>query len=183
MRAHVPASLLAALGLAIAPAAARAQNVPAACRPLIDAEKKEIMTPHHMYMTETADGPGTKPTASEAISTGDVTYIMTRGKWIKSPMGPKESLDRLQENLATAKSYACQHAGDESVNGEAAAVYTAQSDNEDVKASTRTWIGKGSGLMLRQEEDMDIGGPGGKRHMSVRWEYTGVRAPAGVSAP
>jgi hypothetical protein len=39
----------AALLLAVMPVAARAQAIPAVCKPLLDAERKEIVTPHHTY--------------------------------------------------------------------------------------------------------------------------------------
>jgi hypothetical protein len=40
-------------------------------------------------------------------------------------------------------------------------------------------VAKGSGLILRLEEDLDVG-DGDKRHISMRYDYTNVQAPAGV---
>jgi len=171
--------LLAALCLATVPVFARAQTIPAACRPLIDARKKQIMTPNHSYMTEGPASPGGKATTHEGISTGGVTYIMYGGKWRRSPLSPQAMLVQLDSNLTTAKVYTCQHVSDESVAGVPAAVYTAHTDNEGVKADARIWVAKGSGLVLRTEEDVDTG-EGDKHHLSIRYEYTNVRAPAGV---
>lgn len=179
MNGRVLSSLPAALCLATAPAAARAQAIPAACRSVIDAERKEIMTPYHEYLTEGTPGAGDKAATNEAISAGGVNYIMVHGQWRRSPLTPKDALDRIQENLSTAKAYSCRHVGDESVNGVSAAVYTSHSENEGVIGDSRTWIAKGSGLPVRQEEDITTGGTD-KRHMSIRWEYTNVQAPAGV---
>jgi hypothetical protein len=63
------------------------------------------------------------------------------------------------------------------VNGEAAALYMAHSENDDVKSDAQTWISKSKGLPLRTEEDIDTGG-GDKRHMSIRYEYGNIQAPA-----
>jgi hypothetical protein len=173
-------SVLAVPCLAILPFVLRAQTIPPACRPVIEAEKKQIMTPHYTYLTEGQAKAGSKATTHEVISTSDATYIMVRGAWRRSPMGPRDALDLFQKNLSTAKVLSCQHAGDDVVGGVSAAVYIAHTENEDVKADTRTWIAKGTGLILRQEEDLDLGDPGDRRHMSMRYDYANVRAPAGV---
>jgi hypothetical protein len=171
--------MLAAFCLAILPAAARAQAIPPACAPLVAAQKKEIMTPHHSYSTETTAGQGAKTTTGEVISAGGAMYIMYEGKWRRSPMTPQGSLDQLQQNLADAKQVACQHVGDEVVAGVPASVYSSHNEDEEVKADTKTWVATGSGLVLRTEEDLDTGG-GNKRHISIRYEYANVHGPAGV---
>jgi len=68
---------------------------------------------------------------------------------------------------------------DESVNGEATAVYTEHTENEGIKGDGQTWVSKSRGLPLRTEEDLDTG-DGDKRHMSIRYEYNNVSAPAGI---
>jgi hypothetical protein len=143
---------------------------------VIDAEKKEIMTPHHIYSTDVSAGTGKGGEMHEMISTGGATYILYHGTWRKSPMGPKESLQQLEENLANAKSVSCQRLPDETVGGVRAAVYQTH-EGEEVKVDARTWVA--GGLVLRQEEDMDVG-EGMKRHMSLRYDYTNVQPPAGV---
>jgi hypothetical protein len=178
-RSGISPSLLAALCFAMAPAVSRAQAIPPACRPLIEARRKQLLTPNHSFMTETPLRPGGKATTHESISVGGVMYILYQGQWRRSPLTPQAALEQLQQNLANAKQFSCQHVGDESVAGVPAAVYTAHSEDENVKADARTWVAKGSGLVLRTEEDLDVGG-GEKRHISIRYEYTNVRAPAGV---
>jgi hypothetical protein len=162
--------------LTLAPAPVWAQKDLAACRPLIEAEKKQIETPHHVYMV---DGSGSSAKKHESISAGGVMYIQVGGKWRRSPLSLQDMREQLEQNLATATVYTCQHVGDESVTGTAASVYTAHTENEGVKADVRTWVAKGTGLVLRQEEDMDTG-DGEKRHLSLRYEYTNVQAPPGV---
>jgi hypothetical protein len=178
-RSAVSPSLLAVLCLALAPAAARAQAIPPACRPLIEARRKQLQTPNHSYETETPSHPGAQATTHESITTGGVMYILYQGHWRRSPLTPQAALAQLEENLANAKRFSCQHVGDESVGGVPAAVYTAHSEDENVTVDARTWVARGSGLVLRTEEDLDIGG-GPKRHISIRYDYANVRAPAGV---
>lgn len=176
-RRAISPSLLAVLCFTIAPALARAQAIPAACRPLIDARKKQIVTPNHAYATE---GQGAGATTHESITAGGVMYIRYQGQWRRSPLTPQAALEQLQENLADTKGFFCQVVGDESVAGVAATVYTSHDENDTIKADARVWVAKGSGLVLRTEEDLDTGGPTGKRHISIRYDYANVRAPAGV---
>ncbi len=42
---------------------------------------------------------------------------------------------------------------------------------------TKTWISKTTGLMLRQDIDVDVGGSLGTSHRSSRYEYGNVRPP------
>lgn len=175
----VSASIVIVLVLAAVPSRARAQNIPAACRPLVEAERKVITTPYHLYLTEGPARPGDKGRTTEGVSTGGAIYVQVSGKWMRSPLTPKQALAQVDTNLATATAYSCTHVGDESMAGTAAAVYTAHTENEGVKTDVRTWVAKGSGLILRTEEDLDTGG-GNKRHMSIGYEYVNVHAPAGV---
>ncbi len=181
MPRHVPVAplLIVTFCLTLVPASVRAQAIPAACRPLIDAEEKQIMTPSHVYETSAADTPGGKATTQETISTGGFMYLFVDGHWTRSPMRAQELLAQLKQNLATTKVYSCRHVGDESVGGVAAAVYTAHSESDVIIADTRTWIAKGTGLPLRSEEDVQFPGSPGKEHMSLRYEYTNVKPPAG----
>ena len=179
-RIHDVLRLLAATCCyAAMPGRANSQQIPVACQPLIDAERKVIVTPHHTYQTEGMPRPDGKAKTGESISTGGVSYLQMKGTWIRSPVTPKAELDRLNQNIARATAYSCAHVGDESVAGTAAAVYTAHTESEGVKADARIWLTKSSGLILHLEEDVDTGG-GDKLHMSIRYEYTNVQAPAGV---
>jgi hypothetical protein len=171
--------LLSALALAATPARGRAQAIPAVCKPLLDAQRKAIMTPHHSYSTQGLARQGDKPTTGEMISVGGENYLLYKGQWRRSPMTPQKTLAQLEENIADAKQMSCQHVGDESVGGTPAAVYTTHNESEIEKADARVWVAKGAGLVLRTEQDMDIG-DGVKRHISIRYEYANIHAPAGV---
>lgn len=158
---------------------AEAQNIPAACQPMIDAQRKVITTPHHVYSTEPPAHPGDKEKTSEVISAGGVTYVLLNGTWRRRPMTTAAALAQMDENLKNTKTFSCQRAGDGFAGGVPAAVYTAHTENEDVKTDVRIWIAKGSGLVLRVDDDVDTGG-GSKNHISVRYDYANVTAPAGA---
>ena len=80
--------LLAGLGMAVLPAVARAQTIPPACRPPIEAEKKVLMTPNHAYTTErparartwVATGSGLVLRTEEDLDTGngDTRHVSIR---------------------------------------------------------------------------------------------------------
>jgi hypothetical protein len=143
------------------------------CQTMFDAATKLLTVPVHSYTTETASG---KPRTSEAIYINGAIYINVKGKWIRSKATTQDMLKQEQENIRNAKT-TCRHVRDESVNGEAAALYVAHSENEEVKSDAQTWISKSKGLPLRTEEDIDTGG-GDKRHMSIRYEYGNIQPPA-----
>lgn len=170
---------LAALLLAVAPVVARAQLAPAACRPLLEAQRKSLMTPHHLYSTDGPAGQRANARANEMISVGGASYLLYQGKWRRSPITPKEQLDQIQENIAHAKAFSCKRVGAESIGGVATDVYTSHDEHDGTAGDARHWVAKGSRLILRTEEDMDTG-VGGKHHISIRYDYANVHAPAGA---
>jgi len=177
MKTHtVSASLLLLSLLFVVPFRATAAD---ACQPVNDALTKVITTPHHVYMSETAayipDG-GKRHSELVSASNGKI-YVQMQGKWRVSPETPAEQLQQHRENLAQGKT-SCQPAGEESLNGEAAAIYKIHSQNEDAQIDGRIWISKGKGLPLRQEIDMDTGGSPGKSHREMRYDYANVSPPS-----
>lgn len=168
----------AALATLLAPSPARAQ---AECKPLNDAVDKLNSVPHHAYSTQKTDG---KDRISETILVGDVIYVNTNGKWVKSPMTPQDLRDQEKENRKDSTQMSCKHERDESVSGEPAELYSTHNKNGDIEYSARIWLSKRTGLILREEEDIDTGGgASGKSHHSIRYDYSNVSAPAVVSSP
>jgi hypothetical protein len=111
------------------------------------------------------------------ITTGGAIYITMKGKWKKSPISAAAMQAQEDEDWKTAKDVSCKHLRDESVKGESAAVYSTHSEDQATKEDSQVWVSKSKGLLLRQEEDVDLG-QGDKRHRSSRYEYTNVQAPA-----
>ena len=143
---------------------------------MFDAAIKLLTVPAHSYTTETL--PGAKSHTGELIYANGVIYRNLRGKWTRSKLTPQDLLKQEQENMRNAKT-SCQHVRDEAVNGEAAALYRAHSENDGVKSDAQTWISKSKRLPLRTEEDLDTG-EGAKQHMSIRYEYGNIQPPADV---
>src|SRR5579862_4991363 len=149
------------------------------CQPVIDASAKMLTTPTHITSTTTAAYTGGKPRNTESIYAGNAIYVNVEGKWTRSKMTPQEMLKMEQENRGSKKG-TCRYVRDESVNGEAAALYAESSETEVGTTEAQTWISKSRGVPLRTEMDIDVGGSMGKSHMSMRYDYSNVHPPAGV---
>jgi hypothetical protein len=65
----------------------------------------------------------------------------------------------------------CKYLRDEAVEGEAAAVYSDNFIGKAAKTEGQIWISKKTGLVLRQEGDVDLGAKG-KGHQSIRFDYS-----------
>jgi hypothetical protein len=155
---------------------ASALGADATCQPGLDAILKLFTVPVHSFATEALSGGKSK--INESIYLNGAIYINVNGKWIHSQMTTQDMLKKEQENIRTTK-MTCRYLRDETVNGEAAAIYVAHSENQGVKADAQTWISKARGVPLRTDEDVDTG-QGEKQHMSIRYEYGNVQAPAAV---
>jgi opacity protein-like surface antigen len=172
-----PTLLRIAFSFALALCVPCAYAADGSCPLVFDALTKVIMTPHHTFTTETfASRGGDKPRISESILTGGVSYLQVNGKWMRSSYTPQEMLKQSDENRKNVRVAACRLLRDEVVSGEATSVYSSHTENEDAKTDAQVWISKSSGLPLREEIDMDTGDPA-KRHISMRYEYTNVKAP------
>jgi hypothetical protein len=145
-----------------------------ACKPVLDANHKTLDTPTHMY-SETVGGDG-KKTTGELITINGERYVLFGGKWTKSPMTVAATKEQETENIKNAKVLSCKRTGDDSVNGEAAAIYTEHSENEDTKSDGKIWISKSRGVILKEEIQLDAGDPSAQR-ITVRYEYGNVKAP------
>ncbi len=144
-----------------------------ACQPVFSAIQKLVTSPSHSYSTGVVNG---KPTSTETIYVQGKTYIFARGKWMLSPATPNDVLQQELENEKQGKA-TCQFVRSESLNGEAAAVYSMRRDTETLKEDGQVWISRASGRALREEVDVDYGGAIGKGRLSARFEYNNVKPP------
>jgi hypothetical protein len=94
-------------------------------------------------------------------------------------MTPAQMAAQQQDNVRDATAFSYRRLPDESVGGVAAVVYSTHSENDGSKADGQVWIAKGSGLILRMDADVEPGDVD-QTHMSTRYDYTNVHAPAGV---
>lgn len=168
--------LFVLLGIAVLAATPALQAAPGddpAGKAVLDAMAKLNQTPHHEYMTTTGEAATGGTRESEMIGTGDANFVKIRDKWVLSPMTPKMMAEQEKENIRNAKVYRCHYERDETVNGEVAAVYKAHSESEPGNSDAEVWISKIRGLPLRETIDLN-----GTSHISVRFDYANVQAPA-----
>lgn len=163
---------LAALSAALGASPAHAAD---ACQPVFDALIKVATTNSHSYTTSTAANGG-KSMESETIFANGQKYIRARGRWVRLPVTSQEVVEQEKEKEQQGKS-TCQFLRNESVNGEAAVVYSVHREYDEVTEDGQMWISKSSGLPLRAEEDFDSKGNKVKEHRSVRFEYGNVQPP------
>jgi hypothetical protein len=154
------------------------QAVPAhaanACQPVFDALTKVATTPSHSYTTSIAVNGG--KTEAETIFANGQKYIQVHGKWMHLPVTSQDVLEQEKEKEEHGKSN-CQLLRSESVNGEAATLYSMHREYDEVTEDAQMWISKGSGLPLRAEEDVDNRGNRKKEHRSTRFDYGNVKPP------
>jgi hypothetical protein len=152
----------------MAPSDATAAN---SCQPLEEAIGKLATTPTHIY-SAVSDGIDNKPTALEMIYVKGTVYLKVDDKWMLTKLTTQELT---LQSLEKQRQDSCHYQKDESVSGQAAAVYNTQSQSGEARA--RLWISKSTGLPLREEVDVDSGGKGHNSHTSIRYEYGNVQAP------
>ncbi len=155
------------------------QEVPAhaadSCQPAFDALTKTATTSSHSYTTHTAVNGG-QPAQAETIFANGQKYIRVRGKWMRIPVTSQDVLEQEKEKEEKGKS-TCQFLRSESVNGEAAKLYSIHREYEELKEEGQMWVSTSSGLLLRVEEDVDNKGNNKKEHQSTRFEYGNVLPP------
>jgi hypothetical protein len=174
------ATALSAMVLALAAVTARAAAADASCKPVEDALMKVFHTPTHLTSTRTGAAYGATPHTGELIYMPDAIYVKMKGQWKRSTMKPDDMLAQEKENMESAKSFSCRYLREESVDGEPASVYGSHTVTDVATSDVTIWISVRTGLPLRQEVDLDIGGKLGKSHTSSRYDYRDVHAPAGV---
>jgi hypothetical protein len=151
----------------------------AACKPVWDAMFKYTATPSHTFSTSTGLMGDAKPQKSEMVSTGKSRFVMVDGSWMVNRMTDQEMLD-IEKEKARSSNAQCRWVRDEATGGETAALYTVHSETGGTKSDEQVWISHRSGLPLKLELSLGVGGNGGAKHMSSRMVYDNIRAPDGV---
>jgi hypothetical protein len=165
--------LLVTLASLVAPFVMAADS----CQPVSDALTKVVINASHSYTTSTSPAVnGGRATEAETIFANGQKYIRARGKWMRLPITSRDVLEQEKEKEEHGKS-TCRFLRGESVNGEAAIVYSLHREYEEVTEDGQMWISKSTGLPLRVEEDVDDRGNKTKDHRSTRFDYENVRAP------
>ena len=149
-------------------------QVDPACKPLLDANNKTLDTANHMYTDR--PGPDGKKMTGEMITVNGDRYLLVRGKWNKSRMTVAATKEQEEENIKDAKVLSCKQTGSDTVNGEAATVYTEHTENDESKSDGKIWVSKSRGVILKEEIVLDLG-EGTRQQISTRYEYGNVKAP------
>jgi hypothetical protein len=173
--------VLLTFGMALMGAAPLAAQ--SGCQAVDDAMNKVMTVPTHIYNAMSpipSNGRTLRPSDTihnETIYVGGSAYVKVSGKWSRSEWTLQRVMKQEQENRQQSK-FTCRYLRDDSVNGEAAAVYSTHSERAqpEAKSDGQIWISKSKGLPLRHEMDVDAGS-GIKDHHSVRYEYTNVQPP------
>ncbi len=185
--------LVAGLGCCCAAFSTAALAMDPACQAEVQSQMNLAKTPVHMTMTETETWSknlskaaasigmgGTK--TSEEISTGQDVYVRHGSKWIDmqtsfaemaklgDPNDPETKKEREAEQ--------CQMLPDETVAGQAAAVYQARNPVSGI--DMKIWVSKSTHLPLKSEMTNKAGGSAMSSFTVSSYDYKNVRAPVGA---
>jgi hypothetical protein len=151
----------------------------AACQVVLEAVIKQTTVPVHQKISiESAAAPG-KPLQSEMIRIGDTLYMQVRGQWMSRPYDGQKAANDARQAMQKAE-HTCSHVRSEAVDGQAAELYTVHSKTASGGTDSQIWISSATGLPLRQHTVMSEAAVGKAQH-DVRFDYTNVRVPPGVS--
>jgi hypothetical protein len=168
--------VLGALTLGALPSAVRADD--AACQAVLAAVLKQTAVPVHQKITvESAAAPG-KPIQSEMIHVDGTLYMEVRGQWTARPYDSAKAAEDVRQAMQKAE-HSCERLGSEPVDGQAAELYSVKSKTGSSGSDSQIWISSATGLPLRHSATMEQGAT--KVKSEVRYDYAGVRAPAGVT--
>lgn len=159
-----------AISAPAAPAFSPVSVIDPTCKVVLDAAEKALTATSHEYMAR-KDSAG-KVTNSEVITIDGARYLLVGGKWTKSKRTLADAKTQEEENIKNAKVLSCKKLGDETVNGEAATIYTEHEESDDATADAKLWISKSKGLILKEELNLDT-----EDHWDMRFEYSNVHAP------
>jgi hypothetical protein len=116
-----------------------------------------------------------KPATSETVFTGGKMYVQLNGAWQVSPITAQEMTDQMKKNYKESKE-SCRYVGDESVDGQAASIFTASFQSPRSHSDNRIWISRSRGVLLKTWARIDEG----NQTMTSTYEYDNIQPPAGV---
>ena len=158
-------------GLAAASVSAGAYAAADPCDVIFNAMVAQVKVPFAVEAVQTPrNGPAQK---MENRIIGGKSYFFVQGAWHSEPVSTDQMIADLTEEKKSAKQ-TCSVAGDESVNGKPATVYTAHIDNQGEISDNKLWVSKDTGLPLKTEARMQEG------TITQTFRYDGVQVPAGV---
>jgi hypothetical protein len=142
------------------------------CATPYDAMVAQAKQPH--VVSATIVRAGLPSIVNEIIITGGRLYMKSRGSWTSMPQPLAATLARLDEAKKNGAGN-CHQSADETLDGQAVAVYAVHLVNKDRVSDNRLWISKHSGLPLRTEARLQSG-----TTVLETFRYDNVQAPPGV---
>jgi hypothetical protein len=144
------------------------------CKVVVDAMTKSSRTPVHSYSTMGSIADGTNPIEIEAITIGELAYAKSGGEWQVTKIKPmvEEFMEQATSQRAPIH---CEYERDEPFQGEAAAVYRVRVGEADGVIDSKLWVSKTRGLLIHTTVDIPLNDA--VTHVSVRYDYTNVKAP------
>ena len=143
------------------------------CKAVYEALDRVFTTPSHSYSTYTVRG---RTIVGEKIYTQGNAFDRGDGKWMKDSDDPKTLLAKEIENRRHGAA-TCQVVREEAITGQPATLYSLHGKAEHRTIEAQMWVAKGTGLLLRQEVDVNAEGSARKSHISTRYEYGNIRPP------
>jgi hypothetical protein len=166
-RARRQAWTLAHLAAVVLLSASASQAQDASSKAVADAEALVMRTPHHVVSTDVHGG---RSTVTEGISVPSGVCWASNGVWHKAAGSMQEFARDSMDSLHELRD--CHRIGDEAVDGQPATKYAFH--NHASGGDDTVWVAKNSGLLLKTEALIE------DRHISSRYEYSNVQAPANV---
>jgi hypothetical protein len=172
--AAAAAALLATTLLGAAPANADAADCASANKATLALEQ----IPNHQYVTSVEPGSKGEPITMEIITLTDAKYMGSNGNWTKSSFNSQQAVREEQGKIDKSMQRTCKFIRDESVRGEATAVYSVHDETPGAKSDTQIWVAKRNGLPVKLETDITFSGTNSKTHISDRIDLDNVKAPS-----
>jgi outer membrane lipoprotein-sorting protein len=166
-------SKVAAIGLSsglvmVGTSAARADD----CATLMSALYAQAKVPYAGTITTVE--PGKPGVNGEMVVIGEKMYVQANGTWMSMPYSAQETIALMTEK-AKASENTCRKTGADTIDGEAATVYSQHFEKKGLSADSRIWVSDKRGLPLKVEAHFSSG-----MSLTQTTRYDNIRPPAGV---
>lgn len=146
------------------------------CATIRAASIAQIKVPHtdaHLTIP-----PGMAPQQIDMVFKNDKVYTRYNGAWSSMAFPAQDQIDTINKVASTTRpgaDYSCQKVGNESINGESAAVFASHDASHGKVTDSRIWLSDKTGLPLKSEIHLSNG-----TVVRDEFRYTNVDAPPGV---
>lgn len=150
---------------------------PADCETAYAALAKSLQIPNRQFVEQTLAAEGGRLQKTETVSDGRKLYVKVKKEWRLSPLTIKGIVGETQQTRQSSKDEACSFLHDETLDGENVELYGTRATLIQGRSSSRFWISKASGLLVKSVTELDVGGKNGRTTRTVRYEYKDIEVP------